>query len=280
MVDLLANGIGLRRRQPREPINAWYGGRRVTLPLDRLQALFGRAGQYPTHNEGADQFRFEVIEALTDEVFDPSFHNREDAREHFRHDRTVTEFLLRHWPPLTPEQALNDLFGSPALLRAAAGGTDLTTDELELLGRERAPFGEVDRVRWSNADIPLLDELLALVGISLGDRDDNRRIQERDEADEFELATAAEVAGVGADDEEEPDDLDEQLDRDLDEVASLDALLGTELEPDDPMFDTSVLDRRDDAQADGGRPRPRQRRRDDGVTPAAADDPDLERWWG
>ncbi|MEL6985574.1 MAG: DNA/RNA helicase domain-containing protein, partial [Actinomycetota bacterium] len=237
MVDLLANAMSDRRRRPTEPLNTWYGGRRVTLPLDRLVALFERAGQYPNHNEGADQFRFEIIEAMTDDVFDPSFHNREDAREHFRNDRTITEFLLAHWPPLTPEQALNDLFGSPGLLRSAAKGTGLTDAELEALARPRASFAEVDKIRWSNADVALLDELLALVGISLGDRDDDRRIQERDELDEFELAAAADVSGIdgGGSDDVETDEA---------EVASLDALIGTEFEADDPMFDTSVLDRR------------------------------------
>ena len=250
MARLLANAIEDRRRPPVEALNTWYGGRRVTLGLDRLLELFSRAGQYPNHNEGADQFRFEVIEAMTDEVFDPSFHNRDDARDHFRHDRAVAEFLLRHWPPLTPEQALNDLFGSPALLRSAARGTGIGPDDLEHLVRERAPFAEVDGIRWSNADIPLLDELLALVGISLGDRDDDRRIQERDEADEFEMAAAIDAAP--ADDDEDDED---SLDDDLAAAESLDALLGSELEPDDPMFDTSILDRRTDDDVDRSRRR-------------------------
>lgn len=268
MVELLDNAVRLRRRRPAAPLNAWYGGRRVTLPLDRLLGLFGRAEQYPNHNEGADQFRFEVIEALTDEVFDPSFHNRDDAREHFRHDGAVTEFVLGHWPPLTPEQALNDLFGSPALLRAAAKGTGLDEPELRLLSRPRTPFADVDRIRWTNADIPLLDELLALVGISLGDRDDDRRIQERDEADEFELAAAADVAGIEVDDEEEDDD-----------VASLDALIGTDIEPDDPMFDTSVLDRRtdDDVGPRGSGPFDPPGGVED---ESHAVDGELRRWWG
>ena len=240
MVDLLANGVALRRRRPAAALNTWYGGRPVALSAERLSELFDRAAQYPTHNEGADQFRFEVIEAMTEEVFDPSFHNREEAREHFRHDREVAEFLLGHWPPLTPEQALNDLFGSPALLAAAAQGVDLDPAEVELLIRDRAPFAEVDRVRWSNADIPLLDELLALVGISLGDRDDDRRILERDEADEFELAVAVDAA-IEAESEGKAD-----ADEELAAAASLERLIGTEIEPDDPMFDASVLDERFD----------------------------------
>jgi hypothetical protein len=263
MADLLANAVADRRRRPRGSFSTWYGGRRVTLALDQLQLLVERAGRYPTHNEGADHLRAEVISALVAEVYDPSFHNRDEARDHFRGDDAVTELLLAHWPPLTPEQALNDLLGSAALLRSAARGTGLQPGELALLARPRTPFAEVDRIRWSNADIPLLDELLALLGISLGDRDDDNRIEERDEADEFELAESADHA-ADADDDGTDDQLDE-LDElelaggDLQAVdragaaggdESLEALLGTGREPDDPMFDTSVLDERYEVEDD------------------------------
>ncbi|MEM7341952.1 MAG: hypothetical protein AAF467_25135 [Actinomycetota bacterium] len=236
MVDVLANAVADRQRRPTEPLATWYGARRVVLPVDAVQRVFDIASRYPTHNEGADTFRFEIIEALTADVFDPSFHNRDEARDHFRRSEPVAEFLLRHWPPLTPEQALNDLFGSEALLRSAARGTELTDDELALLRQARVSFAEVDEVRWSDADIPLLDELLAVVGISLAGRDDDERVQERDEADEFELADEADLKvaeGAAAD----ADLDDEELERDL-AVAEGDEAGGP--------FDTSVLDDRFD----------------------------------
>ncbi|MEM9650455.1 MAG: hypothetical protein AAGA65_00065 [Actinomycetota bacterium] len=232
MATLLSNAVVDRQRRPTEPLNAWYGARRVTLGVDILQDLFDRARQYVSHNEGADFFRFEVMEALTQEVFDPSFHNRDDARDHFRRSEAVHEFLLRHWPSLTPEQALNDLFGSRALLGSAARGTELKVDDLELVHRPRAPHALVGDIHWSNADIPLLDELLALLGISLEGRDDDERIKERDERDEFEQAAEvdrrAEEAGEAFDDE---DDLPGF------EVADDDLGIGG-------MFDTSILDER------------------------------------
>ena len=267
MAALLADAVADRRRPPTEPLNVWYGARRVTLALARLQELYERAGQYPTHNEGADFLRFELIEALVAEVYDPSFHNRDEARQHFARSEAVVEFLFRHWPPLTPEQALNDLFGSPALLRSAARSTKLEDDELDLLHRPRTPYAEVGDIRWSDADIPLLDELLALLGISLEREPDDERIQERDEADEFELAEAVdlerEAAGVGADGEADGE-LDDDLDRgdggpfgdlaggplgDLlggpfgDLVGDDGELLAGRVS-DDPSFDASVLDER------------------------------------
>ncbi len=233
MVDLLANAVADRQRIPDQSFQTWYGARRISLPAPQLQKLFEAAKRYPTHNEGADVFRFELIESLTELVFDPSFHNREDAREHFRESDSVREFLLRHWPPLTPEQLLNDLLGSKSLLQQGARGTSLSGDDLSLLFRPRVPHRQVPSIRWSYADIPLLDELLSLLGVvAVGERDDER-IVERDETSEFELAELEDATEID-------DDIDsEDMDMSLDEVA--DSLAGS-----DPMFDIQVLQQRFD----------------------------------
>jgi DNA helicase IV len=56
---------------------------------------------------------------------------------------------------------LHDLFGSKALLRLAAG-TLLEPDEIDSLYRPRVD--DVDDVVWSEADVGLLDEALAVLG--------------------------------------------------------------------------------------------------------------------
>jgi hypothetical protein len=249
MVKVLATAVRNRQRLPSAPLGVWYGGRRVTIGVDRLQNLFKQAEQYATHNESADFFRFEVIETLTAEVFDPAFHNRQDARDHFRRNEAVQAFVLGHWPPLTPEQALNDLLGSKPLLRLAGRDSGIPNADLEALYRPRSSFADVDRVKWSNADIPLLDELLALLGISLGDQDLDRRTQERDEADEFEVAAAADAAADGdaADDGSSQGDSagDPFDDADGAELVSLQRLAAAE--DGSGMFDLSALDQRYDA---------------------------------
>ncbi|MEM8923877.1 MAG: hypothetical protein AAGD35_10270 [Actinomycetota bacterium] len=235
MATLLANAVADRRRRPKDDLITWYGASRVVIKAEVLQRLFDVSERYPTHNEGADTFRFEVIETLTAEVFDPAFHNRDDARDHFRRSEPVTEFLLRHWPTLTPEDALNDLFGSAALLRSAARETGLSADELALLERPRRLFAEVEEIRWTDADIPLLDELLDLLGFSLAGADDDERTRERDEADEFEEAAEADrrraEAGGPADDDldDDAEEFDEELIGEMGE-----------------LFDASVLDDRFD----------------------------------
>ena len=69
------------------------------------------------------------------------------------------------WPVLTPAQLLHDLFGSPALLRLAGAGT-LTDAEIDALHRPRAE--RVDDVRWTPADVALLDDAREVLGPRVG----------------------------------------------------------------------------------------------------------------
>lgn len=216
MAVLLEHAVSDRQRTPKESLVVRYGATRARLDVERLSRCFKRAQQYVLHNEGADAFRALVIESLCAAVFDPTFRNREDALDTFSSSPEVERFLIAHWPPLNPEQALNDLFGSPALLRLASRDTDLTRGELRLLERPLCEEALLGDRRWSNADMPLLDELLVLVGGVIGGQTETDRMRERDAADEFELSIevdealhaddAAEIDTIEFDDDEEEDD--------------------------------------------------------------------------
>jgi superfamily I DNA/RNA helicase len=69
--------------------------------------------------------------------------------------------LERMWPILTPQELLHDLLGAPPLIDLA-GGKVLEPAERQRLQRDRAD--SVADVRWTEADIPLLDEARALLG--------------------------------------------------------------------------------------------------------------------
>jgi DNA helicase IV len=206
MATLLANTVADRQREPQEGLVVWYGSRRVKLKADELAALFTRARRHVIYNDGAVNFWSRVIDALSAEVYDPSFPNLADAHETFSNSQELKVFQLKHWPTLSPEQALNDLFGSLALLRTAARNTELTESDLKLLYRNRTAESELDQARWSDADIPLLDELNALLG-SVGDAVfESDRLAERDASDEFELA--AQFDEIEEAEEESEDDED------------------------------------------------------------------------
>ena len=188
MIALLANSVRNRQIRPTQDLLAWYGSDRVTMPAKVLAACFDTALRLPSHNEAADRFRMSVIEAFAEQVYSRAFDNYAEAYRSFAASPSLKIFLLRHWPTLTPEQALNDLLGSPALLRKAAVGTGLTQQQVSLLGRERIDEVDLDDSRWSDADIPLLDELWHLVGglPSAMAEEDRQRV--RDARDEFEIA--------------------------------------------------------------------------------------------
>ncbi len=85
----------------------------------------------------------------------------EDFVEVIRHEPTVREALNRMWPWLTPFELLHDLFGAAPLLKLASSNL-LSDDESALLVRGRCT--SIDEVPWTDADVPLLDEALALLG--------------------------------------------------------------------------------------------------------------------
>jgi hypothetical protein len=225
MAEVLANAVADRQRRPQAPLRVYYGSRMVVIPASDLQTIFEVSGRHRTHNEGAQAFREGVIETLAAAVHNPSF-DSSDAEESFAESVDVKRFLLRHWPPLTAEQALNDLLGSRALLSSAAAGTGIATDEQRSLFRHRTSEIDLPTIRWSDADVPLLDELEYLLGGSGLNQIDERDV-ERDEADEFELAETSDEQADGADDRADGADLDVR-------AAVLDEL--DEVSLDDPVF--------------------------------------------
>jgi DNA helicase IV len=74
------------------------------------------------------------------------------------------------WPVLTPTELLNDLFGSPGLLRSACRG-QLSDEETALLARPR--LHDPAEVVFTHHDVPLLDEALELLGPRPRHRDDD-----------------------------------------------------------------------------------------------------------
>lgn len=188
MVDVLGQAVRDRQRRPRTGLRLFYGSRRVHLPVRRCVEAFERAQRAPTHNEGAEVFRAGLIEALVDAVYDPAFLNVADAVRSFASQPDVHRFVLAHWPTLTPEQCLNDLFGSPALLHSACRAGGLGRRARSMLFRERTPERLLAERRWSDADVPLLDELQWRLGPLAAEVHDPERARERDVEDEFELA--------------------------------------------------------------------------------------------
>ncbi len=85
----------------------------------------------------------------------------QEVRQALRHEPAVRAALEWMWPVLTPAQLLHDLFGSRALLRLAAGSV-LSEEEALALYRPRSE--RVEDVRWTAADVALLDDAREALG--------------------------------------------------------------------------------------------------------------------
>ena len=99
-----------------------------------------------------------------------------DVRSEVRSLPAIREAFERMWPVLTPAELLHDLFGSTGLLRLASEGV-LEEREYKALYRPRSEH--VDEVRWTAADVALLDDAREVLGPKPG------RHGKIDEADEI-----------------------------------------------------------------------------------------------
>jgi DNA helicase IV len=101
---------------------------------------------------------------LADDEFD-----LEDFSRKVRRVPELARALDRMWPRLSPHELLHDLFGAPALIRAAGRG-NLSAEEEGLLFRNRSDSFEA--VAWTPADAALIDEARHLLGPRSGNADD------------------------------------------------------------------------------------------------------------
>jgi len=160
MAALLANAVRDRQRALPRDLVVPFGLTSLRLDVETSRRIVrGAARRAHTHNAArkfVEQALFDALAASSRDQVDSG-----TVRERTRSTDEVRAALEAMWPVLTPAQLLHDLFGSPALIRLAARGA-LDDDEIELLARPRS--AHVDDVIWTDADVPLLDEALELLG--------------------------------------------------------------------------------------------------------------------
>lgn len=159
MADVLAKAVRDRERPLKEDLVVPFGVTSLRLRAGETERIVRAARRrYRRHNAARRFVEGEVYSAL-------AATSREDVgvdavRDRLHHTDELRVALERIWPVLTPDQLLHDLFGSRALL-TLAGSRWLDEDELDALYRPRQDLHEL---RWSDADVALLDEARALLG--------------------------------------------------------------------------------------------------------------------
>ncbi len=166
VLDVLAAAIADRQRLPKQPLPIDLGG--VTVRIDAETAEWARdearASGLP-HNEARTVFTEIVTYVLTERATARIGRGwltradrkawedlRADLLKELADDDKFTAALDELWPILTPETLLAPLYSSPERLRAAGADPVLS---------------RADGEAWTVSDVPLLDELVDLLGRDL-----------------------------------------------------------------------------------------------------------------
>jgi len=160
MSRVLVRAVRDRERPLRDDLRVGFGLQTLRLTRNESRRIVDDARRrFRKHNAGRRFVEGEVFAALSHSG--RGDHTVEQVRDRLRLSPDVRAALEWMWPVLTPQQLLNDLFGSAGLLRHAAAGI-LDEHEWRAMLRTRVPEGEEQA--WTHDDVPLLDEARALLG--------------------------------------------------------------------------------------------------------------------
>ena len=176
MSDVIDQAVNERERALRNDLVIPFRTGYVRLRVDESARIVKNARRrFRRHNSGRKFVENEVWSALAATYRDPEVGPRQ-IKDTLRGTPEIREALDRMWPLLTPAQLLHDLFGSKALLELAARGV---LDESASMSLYRPRSESVDDVRWTPADVALLDDARDVLGPKPG------RDGKIDEADEI-----------------------------------------------------------------------------------------------
>ena len=179
MSEVIDHAIADRERALRDDLVIPFRAGYVRMSADESARIVKAARRrFRRHNSGRRFVESEFWSTLANSFRDGE-HPAREVRDSLRGTPEAREALDRMWPLLTPAQLLHDLFGSKALLKLAARNV-LGEDEALTLFRPRSEA--VDDVRWTAADVALLDDARDALGPKPGR---NGKIDETDEIRTF-----------------------------------------------------------------------------------------------
>ncbi len=161
MSDLIDQAVNDRERPIRDDVVVPFRSGYVRLRTEETKRIVAQARRrFRRHNAARRFVEGEVWSAMA-ATWRPGDADPSEMRDELRRVPEVRAALEWMWPLLTPAQLLHDLFGSMALLRSAARGV-LDDHEYKALHRQRS--ASVDDVRWTSADVALLDDAREVLG--------------------------------------------------------------------------------------------------------------------
>ncbi|MBW0102461.1 ATP-binding domain-containing protein [Pseudonocardia sp. KRD291] len=169
MSAVISAAVRDRQQVPRQPIRLVVEQQDVRIDRDTVTQARTRARRSrKPHNEARRIFRTELLRLLADQVARTvgrdllDRRDVEDIREELTESAALGRELDELWPTLSPETLLSDLFADRKRLNSVA--RRIPAQERALLERD-APADDVEPgLRWSAADVALLDEAAELLG--------------------------------------------------------------------------------------------------------------------
>ncbi|PYI37349.1 AAA family ATPase [Arthrobacter psychrolactophilus] len=163
MAEVVANAVANRQRLPREDVRLDVEGTRLILTVRQVRRARDKARALGVpHNEGRVTFVKTLLRELTEQLREHiesagagNNADRSYLAEDVRSSHDVRVMLNLCWMPMTAEKLIDDMFSKPEILEAVTPG--FTPAERELLLRSPG-------ARWSESDVPLLDEAAELLG--------------------------------------------------------------------------------------------------------------------
>ncbi|HUY43933.1 MAG TPA: UvrD-helicase domain-containing protein [Acidimicrobiales bacterium] len=169
MSKFMSRALRTRQRALRHDVEIPIGRAIVVLRASYTAEIVERARRRPgNHNQRRSAISRELAARLARE-----YHGRfvrdgldegnaeGELADQIRATIQFKEAIQRIWPRLSGQELLHDLFGAPALLRAAGHGV-LSEREIEMLYRSRS--ASLDEIPWTKADAALIDEARVLLG--------------------------------------------------------------------------------------------------------------------
>ncbi len=175
MSDVIDQAIGDRERPLRDDLVIPFRTGYVRLRVEESARIVKAAPSAVPSPQQRPQVRRERGVVGARRQLPRSRDRPASVKDTLRGTPEIREALDRMWPLLTPAQLLHDLFGSKALLKLAARGV---LDESEALALFRPRADSVDDVRWTAADVALLDDARDVLGPKPGR---NGKIDDADE---------------------------------------------------------------------------------------------------
>lgn len=169
MATVLERAVRTRQRPLRHDVDIPVGRAVLKLKARYTEEVVERARRRPgNHNQRRSAVGRELAARLAQEYHErftregsDEYNALDELADLIRLTPQFKEVLQRIWPRLSGQELLHDLFGAPALLRAAGKGV-LSEREIELLYRPRS--ASLEDIAWTKADAALIDEARVLVG--------------------------------------------------------------------------------------------------------------------